>query len=199
MRPATRTVEWVVDEALEGGVNMVQIRGKDMDAANLLDIAVKLKQLIGGRALLIVNDRLDIAMASRAHGVHLGETGLPIAAAREVASPDMLLGRSVHSLTGALKAEKENPDYLIMGTIFASMSHPGVNPKGIQLLHSTSEKVRAPFLAIGGIQATNIADVMRAGASGAAVISAIYEHNSPRDAASQLIEVMRYEASKNLT
>lgn len=178
---------------------MVQIRGKDMDASNLLDIAVKLKQLLGGRAPLIINDRLDIAMASRAHGVHLGETGLPIDTAREIASPDMLLGRSVHSLTGALKAETENPDYLIMGTIFASMSHPGVKPKGIQLLHSTSEKVRVPFLAIGGIQETNIADVMRAGASGAAVISAIYEHSSPRDAASRLMEMMSYETPKNLT
>ena len=108
--------------AVEGGVGMIQLREKDLPASELLSLARELRSVTEGRALLIVNDRVDVALLSGADGVQLGEKGLDAASARRLVGPDMLIGRSVHSVEGAAEAEADGADFLVLGTIFESLA-----------------------------------------------------------------------------
>lgn len=181
-----------VAQAVRGGVGLVQLREKDLPAAQLLALAQELRAVTAARALLVINDRLDVALAAGPDivGVHLPEEGLPVAAARRLAGHDFLIGRSVHSVQAAVQAQEEGADYLFVGTIFPSRSHPNAPTAGPVLLRQVAEAVSIPFLAIGGVVATNVGEVMRAGASGAAVISAILASPSPEVAARDLWAAM---------
>ncbi|MBI4310208.1 MAG: thiamine phosphate synthase [Chloroflexi bacterium] len=180
-----------VAAAVEGGVAMVQLRDKDMPAGRLYELALKLRRATAGRAAFVVNDRLDIALACGADGVQLGEEALPVDAARKVAGAGrLLIGRSVHSVEGAAAAQREGADFLVVGTIFPTGSHPDAPPAGLSLLAGVREAVRLPFLAIGGVDAGNAGQVMARGAAGAAVISAILAQPDPRAAAQALMQAM---------
>ena len=179
-----------VAEAVSGGVRLVQLREKEMPAGQLLRLAEELRRAIAGRALLVVNDRLDVALAAGAEGVHLPEDGLPVAAARRVLGNDLLIGRSVHNLEAAVEAQAEGADYLFAGTIYPSVSHPGSTTSGPALLKQISAAVSIPVLGIGGITRDNVGEVMRAGASGAAVITAVLVALQPENAARQLHAAM---------
>ncbi|MBM3933757.1 MAG: thiamine phosphate synthase [SAR202 cluster bacterium] len=185
LRSLGRPIEDVVAAAVEGGVNMVQLREKDLPSRKLYDLAVRLRQLTQGRALLMVNDRLDVALAAGADGVQLGEEGLPVQAARAIAGR-LLIGKSVHSLRSAQTAQSEGADFLVAGTIFESGTHPDGPTQGLGLLAQLRAGVATSFLAIGGITAQNVADVIAAGASGAAVITAITQSPSPKDSAREI-------------
>ena len=186
-----RPLEDVVDAAVEGGVGMVQLREKDLPAAELYPLALRLKNVTGGRALLFINDRVDLALAVKADGVQLGENALPIEAARQVAGRTMLLARSVHSVAGALDAEARGADLLTLGTVFPTASHPGAYTGGLSLIREVAAAVSVPFLGIGGIDSSNTEQVIAAGASGASVITAITTAEDPAAAASSLVESMR--------
>lgn len=188
---ASRPLEDVVAQAVEGGANMVQLREKDLPAGQLLALAQRLRQVTQGRALLFVNDRVDVALAAGADGVQLGEEALPVQAARRVAGHRLLVGRSVHSLEGAMAAEADGADLLIVGTIFPTGSHPGATAAGVGLLQQVCQHVKVPFLGIGGIKADNVEAVVSSGAAGAAVITAITLSPDPRRAAQELMEKMR--------
>ncbi|MCX6024086.1 MAG: thiamine phosphate synthase [Chloroflexi bacterium] len=179
-------LEGAVAAGVAGGVNLVQLREYGMFAGDLLAAAHTLKGVTEGRALLLVNDRVDVAVAALADGAHLPEAGLPIAAARAVAGPDRLVGRSVHSVAAARQAAAAGADYLVVGTIYASGSHPDDPPAGPGLLRAIADVVNLPLIAIGGITPANIAEVIAAGASGVAVISAILDAPDPRTAAAEL-------------
>ena len=190
-RCAGRPLEDVVAEAVDGGVSAVQLREKELPAARLFDLADHLRDITRGRALLFVNERVDIALAVGADGVQLAEEGLPLAAARRVAGTRLLLGRSVHSIDGAVAAQSEGADLLVVGTIFSTASHPSTVAHGIDILEQLSGRVQVPYLAIGGMTAQNIEAVMRSGASGAAVVSAITESDNPTLASRELVQKMR--------
>lgn len=177
--------------AVAAGVEMVELREKDLPAGELLALAGRLREVTAGRALLVVNDRADVARACAADGVHLPEAGLTVAAARQIIGPEMLVGRSVHSAAGAREAAEAGADYLIVGTIFPSPSKPEVAPAGVALLEAVAAQVKVPFLAIGGVTAQNAASVIRAGAAGAAVISAILASPAPGVAARELLRELR--------
>ena len=113
-----------VAEAVAGGVDMVQLREKDMPGGPLLELAVSLRDAIAGRALLIINDRADVAAAVGAAGVQLGEEGLPVDAAHQVLGAGALIGRSVHSEAGASQAAAQGCDFLIVGTMYSTATHP---------------------------------------------------------------------------
>jgi len=183
-------LEEAVAQAVEGGANLVQLREKDLPAGELLALAERLRAVIAGRALFLVNDRLDVALACAADGVHLPERGLPVAAARRLAGDGLIVGRSVHSVAEAVRARDEGADYVQVGSIFASRSHPDQPPAGLGLLEAVAAAVTIPILAVGGITAANVGDVLHAGASGAAVISAILGAPSPREAAHGLAQAM---------
>ena len=186
-----RPLEDVVDAAVESGVGMVQLREKDLPASELYSLALRLRDVVGSRASLFINDRVDLALAVRADGVQLGENALPIEAARQVAGGNLLLARSVHSVSGALDAEAKGADLLTLGTIFPTASHPGAYTGGLSLISEVAESVNLPFLGIGGIDASNAGQVIAAGASGTAVITAITTAEDPAAAASSMIESMR--------
>ena len=187
-------MEAAVVAAVGGGVDMVQLRKKDLPGRALLAVGQRLKQAIDGRALLIVNERVDVAQACDADGVQLGEDGLPVPVVRRLLGEGKLIGRSVHSAEAALQAQSEGADFLVVGTIFSTGSHPGAKPAGVDLLAEVARQVKIPFLGIGGITSENVADVMRAGASGAALISAILSAPDPQEAATHIKERMKVRA-----
>ena len=169
---------------------MVQLRERDAPAADLLRMARALREMTEGRALLIVNDRADVALAAAADGVQLGERSLPVEAARRVCGRNILLGRSVHSRDGARAAEREGADYLVLGTVFASRSHPGGEAGGPGLVREVADAVELPVIAIGGIDASNAGAVIEAGARGVAAIGAILGDTDPEAAARRLAEAI---------
>ncbi len=181
----------VVAAAVAGGATMVQLREKDLGARELYDLGLRLRPLLAGRALFVVNDRLDVALALGADGVQLGAAGLPVAAARRLAGDRLRIGRSVHDAAEAVAAEREGADFLIVGTIFATRSHPGQAAAGPGLLAAVRAATRLPLLAIGGVEAANLATVMAAGADGVAVISAIVAASDPQAAAAALAAGLR--------
>jgi thiamine-phosphate pyrophosphorylase len=141
--------------------------------------------------LLFVNDRIDVALACEADGVQLGEEGLPVEVARWVSRSRLLLGRSVHGVGGAETAEAEDADILVVGAVFPTGSHPGTVSQGVELLEGVRSRTRIPFLAIGGVNASNVQAVIEAGASGTAVISAIMRSDDPTRASALLAQRMR--------
>ncbi len=185
-----RHLEEVVERAVEGGATMVQLREKDLPAAEMFSMACRLREVTRGRALLFINDRVDVALACEADGVQLGEQGLPVEAARRASGGELLLGRSVHSVEGALTAEAEGVDMVVVGTIFESESHPGAVAAGAGLLRRVSDRVGLPVLAIGGVTSANVSSAIAAGASGAAVIGDIVANDDPERAARALVDRM---------
>jgi thiamine-phosphate pyrophosphorylase len=181
-----RRLDEVVEAAVEGGVNVVQLREKDLPARELYDLALRLRQIVGTQALLLVNDRIDVALAARAHGVELGGMGLPCDVARGLA-PDLLIGRSVHGVAPAAEAVANGADLLVVGTMFASRSHPGMSPAGPSLVRKVGAVTSVPLIGIGGITAANATQVIAAGASGVAAITSITQAHDPRDAAARLV------------
>lgn len=181
-----RTLEEVASQAVEGGAHAVQIREKDLSTAELYELAATLHAVLRGRALLVVNDRIDVALAVGADGVHLPERSLPGKLARDVASAACIIGRSVHSVEAAVTAEEEGADYVQVGTIFETASKPGRPAAGLTLMREIRDAVSIPIIAVGGIDAGNAAAVIAAGADGIAVIGAIMDADDPRQAARDL-------------
>ena len=178
-----------VEAAVTGRVDAVQLREKDMPSEELLPLARRLRQAMEGRAVpagrqvqLLVNGSLAVALAAEADGVHLPEDAPPV----ERPQRSFLIGRSVHSLATARRAEAEGVDYLIAGPVYETRSHPGREPAGLALIEEVTRSVRTPTLAIGGVTAGRVEDLVRAGASGVAVISAILAQPDNRAAAEGL-------------
>lgn len=169
-----RPLEQVAADAVEAGVSLVQLREKDLSARQLLELGRSLRGAVRVRGgSLVVNDRVDVALAIEAEGVHLGGGSLPVREVRRLVGDRMLVGASVHSLEEALRAEGEGADYLLLGTIFETRSHPGLRPAGLELVSRVARAVTIPVVAIGGIKADNAAAVIGAGAQGVAVLTAI--------------------------
>ena len=185
-----RSLEEVVDAAVLGGVDIVQLREKDMEAGQLLDLALRIRDITASRVGLFVNDRIDVALACDADGVQLGENSIPVEVARDLVGGDLLIGRSVHAVEPAIEASRAGADLLVFGTVFATASHPGRPPSGVGPLAELSGRDTAPVLGIGGITPDTVGQVVEAGASGAAVITAITESPDPQEAARALKQAM---------
>lgn len=177
--------------ALESGVSMVQLRMKNAPAKDVYELALAIKALTKGKALLIVNDRLDIALAAEADGVHLGKEDLPLDAARKMAPPGFLVGASASSLEEANKAQSLGADYLGVGPVFATKNKPTKPPIGLEGLNRVCRSVSIPVLAIGGITPSNAQEALQAQASGVAVISAVYEALEPFKAVQDLLAALK--------
>jgi len=180
--------------AVRGGAGMIQLRQKDMPARDLLSLASELRAFTNGKALLIVNDRVDVAALAGADGAHLGESSIDVASARRLLGDAALVGRSVHDVEGAVRAQSEGADYLILGTIFPTSSHPGAPAAGLRLVEETARAVSIPILGIGGIDESRAPGLIRAGASGAAAISAISAAPNPSRAAARLLKRLALSA-----
>ncbi|MSQ12956.1 MAG: thiamine phosphate synthase [Dehalococcoidia bacterium] len=185
-----------VEAAVAGGVDLVQLREKELSAGELYRLALELKEAISGRAMLVVNDRLDVAIAAGVDGVQLPESGLPVGAARRLLRCGMVIGRSVHSADGAAKAEADGADFLVLGTIFPSRSHPGALGAGIDTIKETRARVRCPVLVIGGVDTGNLGPCISAGADGVAVISALLGAPDVAAAAREMKNALRQAWAK---
>ena len=180
---SARPLPDVVAAAVAGGVDAVQLREPDLPPAELLDLATRLREIVAGRAALLVNGDARLA-ADLGLGLHLPERGLATAEARRLIGADRLLGRSVHSTAAATAAA--GADYLLAGHVFATASKPGRPPLGLAGLGQIVAATWAPVLAIGGITPDRVAEVMVTGAAGVAVIGAIAEAPDPERAAAVL-------------
>ncbi|HXF51444.1 MAG TPA: thiamine phosphate synthase [Dehalococcoidia bacterium] len=180
-----RSLEEVVSLAVDGGVNIVQLREKDLSARELYNLALTVRTVIRGRALFLVNDRVDVASATGADGVQLPADGLPLDAAADV-DPTLLFGQSVHSAAAAVEAQHRGADFVVLGTVFETASKPGARTLGLEGVRRAAEAVSIPVIAIGGITAENAGDVIDAGAGGVAVLSAIMDAPDPTAAARAL-------------
>ncbi len=176
--------------AVQGGARAVQLREKALPAADLYALARQLRRVTRDRALFIVNDRIDVALAVGADGVHLPENGLPVAAARRLVGAEVLLGCSVHSVAAAVRCADAGADYVQVGTLFATDSKPGRAPAGPGLARNAAEAVDIPVIGVGGITARNAAVVMEDGAHGVAVIGALLDAPDTAAAARALVRAL---------
>jgi len=154
-----------VNAAIRDGVDMIQVREKDLEARALYDLVCRIRDAAAGTSTrILVNDRLDVALAANVDGVHLPGNGLPAARVRPLVR---VLGRSTHTLEEALQAEQEGADFVIFGPVFET---PGKTPVGLEAIRKVATAVEIPVLAIGGITLENTSLVIEAGASGIAAI-----------------------------
>ena len=177
-----------VELALATGVSLVQYRRKQGTDALRLQEARKLAELCQAyQALLIINDRIDLALLVNADGVHLGQDDLPHAAARQLMGPEKLIGRSTHRLAQLEQAQEDGADYLGVGAVYATATKADRTAAGLGWVRDASASARIPWFAIGGINGDNITEVLAAGASRVAVVSAIMGASDPAAAARQLL------------
>lgn len=184
----------LVGPALDGGVDVVQLRDKATDDMALLAVARELLDLCGRHgALLILNDRPDLTLACGADGVHLGQGDASVDEARAVLGGDALIGVSTHSPAQIAAARESLADYLGVGPVHATPTKPGVEPVGEALVAHAASHAGKPFFAIGGIGPANVADVVAAGAERVAVVRAIGNADDPRGAAAALRRALEEE------
>jgi thiamine-phosphate pyrophosphorylase len=175
----------IAREASLGGVNCVQLREKDLPTAALIELGLHVRDAIAERALLLVNGDAEAAHSLGA-ALHLPEGSLTVAEARAIVGNRALISCAVHSAEAAQQAADEGADLLVAGMVFKSRSKPGATALGIEGLRRITQAVGVPVVAIGGITEENAGDVLRAGASGVAVIGAIMDVPDPRAAARDL-------------
>ena len=169
--------------ALEGGTSVVQWRDKVRDKGDQLGEALSIATLCREHdAIFIINDHADLAIASGADGVHLGQHDLPIGAVRPIVGANMIIGVSTNNVEEARAAEAAGADYIAVGAIFATATKAVTRAASLDRLRDVKAALSVPVVAIGGINASNIADVVAAGADAAAVISAVCSAEDPRAA-----------------
>ncbi len=177
----------LVSAALRGGVDVVQLREKSADDAAIVSSAIELRELCRQHgALFVVNDRPDLALASGADGVHLGQGDQPVEDVRGLVGGDMLIGLSTHSPAQIEQACATSADYLGVGPVYETATKPGTPAVGLELVRHAAEAADRPFFAIGGIEAGCVRAVARAGAGRVAVVRAIWEANDPSESALEL-------------
>ena len=185
-------LEETVEAALRAGVRAVQLREKEATTLELYELAGRLRQLTRQHdALLLVNDRADVALAVEADGVHLGWQSLPVAEVHRLVGRDLLVGKSVHNLEEARQAVADGVDYVFAGPVYDTPSKAGlVATLGIERLRDICDAIDLPVIGLGGIDPSNAAAVLRAGACGVAVIRAILAAADSTTAATQLLAAL---------
>ena len=188
----SRNLSAVVEQALRGGVRAVQLREKDLPADELCRLAEQFRRmtLLYG-AKLLINERADIARDIHADGVHLPESGMSVEAARKIIGPERLIGVSCHSLDSARSAQKSGADFITFSPVFLTPSKAAYgNPVGLERLADTASTLNIPVFGLGGINESNILQVMATGTNGIALISAILTAEQPRAAAENMLKIL---------
>jgi len=189
---AGRDLPTLLDAVIAGGCRMVQLRDKSSPSGRLVPLAERLRARCRAAGVtFIVNDRVDLAVAVEADGVHLGQDDLPARLARPLLRPGMMMGLSTHSVEQARRAQAEGADYIAVGSMFATRTKADFELVGPALLRAVRPEIRVPLVGIGGITPDNVAEVIRAGADGVAVISAVGAAPDPTAASSQFLDAIR--------
>ena len=193
-----RDLEDILDATIAGGCRLIQLREKEWPSGRLLPLAERLRERCRrGSVTFIVNDRVDLAIAVGADGVHLGQDDLPTRAARPLLRPGMVLGRSTHSVAQAREAQSEGADYIAVGSMFPTQTKPNFELVGPELIRAVRPATKSPLIGIGGITRENVAEVIRAGADGVAVISAVCGAPDPAAATREFLAAIRAERDLN--
>ncbi len=183
-----------VKQAAEGGVTMVQLREKELNTRQFINRAIELKKIVKPLKIpLIINDRIDIALAVEADGVHIGQTDMPFEYVKKIVPNNMIIGLSVETIKQVREAEKLNVDYLGVSPVFSTPTKTDFDAKpwGIEGLKKVREISKHKLVAIGGINAGNATDVIKAGADGIAIVSSICSADDPKAASKKLIAIVK--------
>ncbi len=190
--PRIGDLDEFLPRVLEAGVDMVQLRCKQMEARELLEhSAVVRRRTSEFGALFIVNDRVDVAVAAGADGVHLGQDDLPVAEARRQMGPVPVIGLSTHSREQLIAAMQTGADYAAVGPVFPTPTKPGRPSVGLDLVSFAADRAARPVFAIGGIDTSNVQRVVEAGASRIAVVRALVRTDDPGTAARALVRALK--------
>ena len=187
-----RDISYVVEQAVEGGVTMVQLREKELNTREFIKQSLNLKKLLSKYDVpLIINDRVDIALAVEADGVHIGQSDMPYEYVKRLIPEKMMLGLSVETLDQAVEAEKYDLDYLSVSPVFFTPTKTNLYREwGIEGLRKLRSITKHKLIAIGGINSSNVAEVIRAGADGVAVVSAICAAEEPKATSKELKSII---------
>jgi thiamine-phosphate pyrophosphorylase len=188
-----RSVKWIVEQAVMGGVTMVQLREKNISTFDFLNKAIALKQLLTPYGIpLIINDRLDIALAADADGLHIGQSDMPYQIARQMLGYDKIIGLSVETISQAEEANLLDVDYIGLSPVFSTNTKTDINtPLGLEGIATIASFSRHLMVAIGGINVENTPSILKAGAHGVAVVSAIVSADDVKEAAQQFKNVIQ--------
>ena len=182
----------LTEAVLRGGARVIQLRDKLHDKGDVLPVARSIRDLCDRHdAVFIMNDHADLAVACDAHGLHLGQHDLPVAEARAILRPYQIIGTSNALAEEAAESESQGVDYLAVGAMFPTDSKERTRPAGLSTLSAVKATASVPLVAIGGINLSNVSQVVRAGADAACVISAVVGAPDPEAAARQLIAAMQ--------
>ena len=177
----------VIEDSLKGGVSLVQLREKNAPAREIIEIAKKLKEICHSyKVPLLVDDRVDIALAANLDGVHLGGEDMDVADARRILGADKIIGSTAKDLDWAISEEKKGADYLGVGAIFETKTHVKTKRTSVETLREINDNIKIPAVAIGGLNYNNIDILKGSGAKGVSLVRAIMDSKNP------------YEDTKNL-
>lgn len=187
-----RSIEDIVKEAVEGGVTMVQLREKDIATRDFIALALRLKDVLKPYGVpLIINDRVDVALASGAEGVHIGQSDMPYAIARKLLGPSKIIGLSVENFGQIEEANSLDVDYIGVSPVFATPTKTDTaEPFGLDGLRKAVRMSVHPTVAIGGMNERTAADVMACGTDGIAVVSAIVCAPDPKESSKNLLQII---------
>lgn len=187
-----------IKNALEGGVKAICLREKDLPANPLFSLALRLRRMTKEfNALLFINDRVDVALAIKADGVHLGQSSFSPKDVRPLVGRKMLIGVSAHSIKEALQAERDGADFVTLGPVYHTQSKEKYGePIGTSPLEKASKVLRIPFFGIGGIKKENLKEISEAGASGAALISGVLSARNPKTATTEIIRELEFNKER---
>ena len=187
-----RTLWDSVEEAIRGGVTLVQLREKEISSKEFLELAQRVKEVTDRHGIpLIINDRIDIALAMDAGGVHVGPEDLTVPLARKLLGDGKIIGASAASVDEALLFQTQGADYLGVGAVFPTATKRGTEKVGLDDLRRIKSAVHIPVVAIGGINMENVTPVIETGVDGVAVVSAIMDQTDIRGAARQLLSLLK--------
>ena len=185
------SLEDTIEEALKGGAGIVQLREKNMSTRDFWQLALDVKKITDQyRVPLLINDRLDIALAVEASGVHIGQEDMPVLVARKLLGPEKILGVSAGTLDEAFQAEQAGADYLGVGALFPTATKTDANPVSRSVLQQICSQVSIPVVGIGGINENTIGELKGTGIAGVAVVSAIMGKEDPKRATAHLKGIM---------
>ncbi|KHD37731.1 thiamine-phosphate synthase [Clostridium acetobutylicum] len=186
-----------IEEAIKGGVTLVQLREKEMSTLDFYESALKLKKITETYKIpLIINDRIDIALAINADGVHIGQSDMPLIKARELLGKDKIIGVSAHSIEEALEAERNGATYLGVGAIYNTSTKGDAQAVGLEELKNIKNSVKIPVVGIGGINEENANKVIETGVDGISVISGILSAQKIKDKARVMFDIVKKSSTK---
>lgn len=188
----------IIEEAIKGGTTVVQIREKEGETLDFYNLALKVKEITSKYNVpLIVNDRIDVALAIKSEGVHIGQTDMPADVARSLIGDEMILGVSASTVQEARKAEKDGADYIGTGAVFPTATKDDAPSITKDDLKEVTGSINIPTVAIGGITLENASELAGTGIAGISVVSAIMNSKDPKTASENLLKIYNEKIDKN--